>query len=75
MGEYVYMFVRLVSLTLKLASPLQRIGIYIVTESSNPAWILVLQLSFLFGYWKYNGYHRILPLETMYNFHSSCTPQ
>lgn len=44
------MFVRLVSLTLKLASPLQRIYIYIVTEHSNPAWAEALQLSFPCGY-------------------------
>ena len=69
------MFVRLVSLTLKLASPSNRIGIYIVTEHCNPACTKALPLSFPCGYWKYNGYHRILPLETMYNFHSSCTPR
>ena len=69
------MFVRLVSLTLKLASPSNRIDIYLVTEHCNPAWALALKVSFHCGYWKYNGYHRILPLETMYNFHSSCTPR
>lgn len=69
------MFVRLVSLSLKLASPLQRIDLYIVTEHGNPAWTEGSQLSFPCGYWKNNGYHWILPLETMYNFHSSCTPQ
>ena len=69
------MFVRLFFLTLKLASPLHKIYIYLVTETGKPAWALALQVSFPCGYWKFNGYFRQKLEKTPYNFHSSCTPQ
>jgi hypothetical protein len=69
------MFVRLVSLTLKLASPLHKINVYIPPEIRKPAWALALKVSFPCGYWKFNGYFGQKLSKTPYNFHSSCTPQ
>ena len=75
MGEYVYMFVRLLSLTSKLACSFNKNDIYLLPEHSKPAWSKAFEVSFPRGYWKYDAYHRILPMETMYNFCSSCTPR
>lgn len=69
------MFVRLFFFTLKLASASHKNYRYLGTESSKPAWVLVLQLSFPCGYWKYNGYFGQKLQKTLYNFHLSCTPQ